>query len=64
MHTVGATGGSTGVPGAKKRFFPKLFLDHLGCKQVFLARFEPEVTRIGLRKISKCLEDGPFWDHR
>ena len=24
-------GGSTRVPGAKKRFFPKLFLDHLGC---------------------------------
>ena len=30
-RTVGANGGSTGVPGAKKRFFPKLFLGHLGC---------------------------------
>ena len=28
---VGANGASTGVPGAKKRFFSKLFLDHLGC---------------------------------
>ena len=30
-RTVGAKGGSTKVPGAKKRFFPKLFPDHLGC---------------------------------
>ena len=30
-RTVGANGGSTRVPRAKKRFFPKLFLDHLGC---------------------------------
>ena len=30
-RTVGANGGSTRVPGAKKTFFPKLFLDHLGC---------------------------------
>ena len=29
-RTVGANGGSNGVPGAKKRFFSKLFLDHLG----------------------------------
>ena len=27
----GANGGSTRVPRAKKRFFPKLFLDHLDC---------------------------------
>ena len=26
------------VPGAKKRLFPNLVLDHLGCKKVFLAR--------------------------
>ena len=30
-RTVGANGGSTRDPGAKKRFFPKLFPDHLGC---------------------------------
>ena len=30
-RTLGANGGSTRVPGAKKRFFPKLFLGHLGC---------------------------------
>ena len=30
-RTVGANGGSTRVPGAKKSFVPKLFLDHLGC---------------------------------
>ena len=31
-------------------------------KQVFLARFEPMVTRLGPWKIPKCLEKGPFWD--
>ena len=30
-RTVGAKGGSTRVPGAKKRLFPKLFLGQLGC---------------------------------
>ena len=29
--TVGANGGSRGGAGAKKRFFPKFLLDHLGC---------------------------------
>ena len=31
-------------------------------KQVFLARFEREVTRFGPWKIPKCLQNGPFWD--
>ena len=31
-------------------------------KQVFLARFEPVVTRFGPWKIPKCLENGPFWE--
>ena len=30
-------------------------------KQVFLAHFEPVVTRFGPWKIPKCLEKGPFW---
>ena len=29
-------------------------------KQVFLARFEPEITRFGPCKIPKCLENGPL----
>ena len=33
-------------------------------KQVFLARFEPVVTRFGPWKIPKCLENGPFWDQK
>ena len=33
-------------------------------KQVFLARFEPVVTRFGPWKILKCLENGPFWDQK
>ena len=33
-RTAGANGGSTRVPGAKKSFFPKLFLDHLGCSNM------------------------------
>ena len=30
-RTVGANGGSTGVPGAKKMVFPKLVPNHFGC---------------------------------
>ena len=33
-------------------------------KQVFLARFEPVVTRFGQRKIPKSLENGLFWDQK
>ena len=33
-------------------------------KQVFLAHFEPVVTRYGPWKIPKCLENGPFWDQK
>ena len=33
-------------------------------KQVFLAHFEPVVTRFGPWKIPKCLENGPFWDQQ
>ena len=31
-------------------------------KQVFLAHFEPEITRFGPWKIPKYLENGPLWD--
>ena len=31
-------------------------------KKVFLACFQPVVTRFGPWKIPKCLEMGPFWD--
>ena len=33
-------------------------------KQVFLAHFEPVLTRFGPWKILKCLENGPFWDQK
>ena len=33
-------------------------------KQVFLAHFEPVVTRFGPWKIPKCLEKGLFWDQK
>ena len=33
-------------------------------KQVFLAHFEPEVTRFGLWKMPKCFENGPSWDQK
>ena len=32
--------------------------------QVFLARYEPELTRFAAWKNAKCLEDGPFWDQK
>ena len=64
-RTVGANGGSTRVPGAKKIIFSKVVPRALGMlKQVFLARFEPVVTRFGAWKIPKCLENGLFWDQK
>ena len=33
-------------------------------KQVFLAHFEPVATGFGSWKISKCLENLPFWDQK
>ena len=33
-------------------------------EQVFLAHFEPVVTRFGPWKILECLENGPFWDQK
>ena len=33
-------------------------------KQVFLAHFEPVVTRFGPWKMPKCLENGPLWDRK
>ena len=33
-------------------------------KQVFLAHFEPEVTRFGPWKMPKCLENGLLWDQK
>ena len=64
-RTVGANGGSTRVPGAKKMIFSKVVPRPLGMlKQVFLGRFGPVVARFGPWKIPKCLENGPFWDHK
>ena len=64
-RTMGANGGSTGVPGAKKMIFFKVVPRPLGMlKQVFLARFERVVARFGPWKIPKCLENAPFWDQK
>ena len=64
-RTVGANGGSTRVPGAKKIIFSKVVPRPLGMlKQVLLARFEPVVTRFGPWKIPKCLENGLFQDQK
>ena len=64
-RTVGANGGSTRVPGAKKIIFSKVVPRPLVMfREVFLGRFEPVVVRYGPRKIPKCLENGPFWDQK
>ena len=64
-RTVGATGGSTRVPGAKSIIFSKVVPRPLGMlKQAFLARFEPVEARFGPWKIPKCLENGPFLDKK
>ena len=60
-RTVGANGGCTVVPGAKKMIFFKVVPRPLGMlKQVFLGHFEPVVARSGPWKIPKCLEKGRF----
>ena len=64
-RTVGANGGSTGVPRAKKLIFFQVVPRPFGMlKQVVLGRFEPVVTRFGSWKIPKCLENVPFWDQK
>ena len=64
-RTVGANGGSTRVPGAKKKIFSEVVPRPLGMlKQVLLGRFEPVVAHFGAWKIPKCLENGPFWDQK
>ena len=63
--TVGAKGGSTRVPGAKKMIFSEVVPRPLGMlKQVFLGRLEPVVARFGPWKIPNCLENGLFWDQQ
>ena len=63
--TVGANGGSTRVPRAKKIIFSKVVPRPLRMlKQVFLGHFEPVVARFGPWKIPKCVENGPFRDHQ
>ena len=63
--TVGANGGSTRVPGAKKMIFSKVVPRPLGMlEQVFLGHFKPVVAHFGPWKIPKCLENGPFWDQQ
>ena len=60
-RTLGANGGSTRVPRAKKMIFSKVVPRRLGMlKQVFLGRFEPVVARFGPWKIPKYLENGPL----
>ena len=64
-RTVGANGGSTRVPRAKKIIFSKVVPRPLGMlKKGFLGRFEPVVVRFGPWKIPKCLQNGPFWDQQ
>ena len=59
--TVGANGGSTKVPRAKKMIFSKVVPRPLGMlKQVYLGRLEPVVARFGPWEIPKCLENGPL----
>ena len=52
-------------PRGEKNIFSKVVPRSLGMlKQVFLARFEPVVTRYGPWTIPKCLENGTFWHQK
>ena len=60
-RTLGAKGGSTRVTGAKKRFFPKLFLDHLGwSNKCFWAVLSPWWRVLGHGKSQNTLKMGRF----
>ena len=63
-RTVGANCGSTTVPGAEKKDFFQSCPQTTWDAQVFLAHFEPVVMCFGPWKITKCLENGPFWDQK
>ena len=53
------------VKNASKTHFSKSDLGPFGMlKQVFLACYEPVVTRFGPWKIPTCLENGSFWDQK
>ena len=53
------------VKNGSKTDFSKNDLGPFGMlKQVFLAHFEPVVTRFGPWKIPKCLENGTIWEHQ
>ena len=56
---------TVGPPTAKKIIFFKVVPRPVGMlKEVFLGRFEREITRFGAWKILICLENGPFWDQK
>ena len=60
-RAVGANSGSTGVPGRKKSFFPKLFPDHLGCSsKCFWAILSPWWRVMGHGKSQNALTMGCF----
>ena len=64
-HTGGPTVGPPGSPGRKKRFFPKLFLDHLGCSnKCFKAVLSPWWRVLGHGKSQNTLKMGRFWDQQ
>ena len=60
-RTAGANGGSTRVPRAKKRFFPKLFPDHLGCSSTcFWPVLRPRGRVLAHGKSQNALKMGRF----
>ena len=53
------------VKNASKTCFSKIDPGPFGMlKQVFLARFEPVLTRFGPWRMPKCLEKGPLWEQK
>ena len=57
----GPTVGPPGSPGRKKRFFPKLFLDHLGCSnKCFWPVLRPWWRVLGHGKSQNALKMGRF----
>ena len=60
-HSWGPTMGPPRSPGRKKSFFPKLFLDHLGCSnKCFWAILSPWWCVLGHEKSQNSLKMGRF----
>ena len=62
---IGCFGTKNGSKMGQKCIFPKVILDHSGCPNKRTQPiFEPIASHFGLYKVTKCFENGLFWDKK